>query len=137
MTRLGIRNANLLSNIPLLKIVNRHNINKKFIRTLNRNYNERSEFTKSDLDKALKINELSHSDLKKVAKHRKIPKYGELLINDLFYALLRSEKEPQEDSYLNYTTRSEIKERINHVRLTTAKLGNRITHKRRKKSKKK
>ena len=137
MTRLGIRNANLLSNIPLLKIVNRHNINKKFIRTLNRNYNERSEFTKSDLAKALELNKLSHSDLKKVAKNRKISKYGELLINDLFYALLRSEKEPQEDSYLNYTTRSELKERINHVRLTTAKLGNRITHKRRKKSKKK
>ena len=65
MTRLGIRNANLLSNIPLLKIVNRHNINKKFIRTLNRNYNERSEFTKSDLAKALELNKLSHSDLKK------------------------------------------------------------------------
>lgn len=133
VTRLG-------SNTSLLKIVNRHNVNKKPIRTLNRNSYERSEFTKSDLDKALKINELSHSDLKKVAKHRKITNYGELLRNYLFYALLRSEKEPQEHSYLtyaNYTTRSELKERINHVRLVTAKLRNKITNKRRKKSKKK
>ena len=102
--RLETKNANLLSTKPLLKIVNRHHINKKLIRTLNRNYNKSSEFTKNDLDKFLELNKLSPSDLKKVAKHRKITNYGELLRNDLFYALLRPEKEPQEHSYLNMQT---------------------------------
>ena len=37
VTTLEIKNANLLSTKPLLKIVNRHYINKKLIRTLNRN----------------------------------------------------------------------------------------------------
>ena len=130
---LGISNATILSNKSLLKTVNRHNINKKLRRIFS---NERSDFTKSDLDQAIELNELSLDDVKKLSKFRKIPHYCELTYfkNDLFYALLRSEKEPQENSYLkysNYTTRSDLKERINHVRLMTAKLGNKITNERR------
>lgn len=48
---------------------------------------------------------------------------------------MRTEKSPQEDKYLkyvNFTSRSDIKERINHTRLMLTKLGNKLTKKERK-----
>lgn len=58
--------------------------------------------------------------------------YGEWSEDELLYALLRSEKALQHDNYLkyvNFATKSDLKERINHVRLMTAKLGNILTNK--------
>ena len=58
--------------------------------------------------------------------------YGELSDDELLYALLRSKKAPQEDNYLkyvNFATKSDLKERINHIQLMTAKLGNILTKK--------
>ena len=60
--------------------------------------------------------------------------YGELSEDELLYALLRSKKAPQEDNYLkyvNFATKSDLKERINRIQLMTAKLGNILTNKER------
>ena len=49
--------------------------------------------------------------------------------------MLRSEKSQREDLYLKYmnnATNSDIKERINHIRMLMAKVGNMITGKERK-----
>ena len=57
---------------------------------------------------------------------------------ELIYTLLRSEKAPQEDNYLDYldkTTDSVFKKRIKHVRVLIAKLGNIYPKKTRKKEK--
>lgn len=51
--RIRYTNPNALSNKRLLKIVNRHNINKKLKRILLKKPNDREEFTNSDLDKAI------------------------------------------------------------------------------------
>ena len=78
---------------------------------------------------------LSLNDMKKLAKLRGIKNLGDLTKEDLFYTLLRSEKSPREDLYLKYinnATNSVIKERINHMRMLMAKLGNIITGKERK-----
>lgn len=53
-----IRYINPLSNKRLLKIVNRHNINKKLKRILLKKPNDREEFTNSDLDKAIVLEDL-------------------------------------------------------------------------------
>ena len=57
---------------------------------------------------------------------------------ELIYTLLRSEKAPQEDNYLDYldkTTDSELKKRIKHVRVLIAKLGNILPKENKKKRK--
>ena len=63
--RIRYINPNALSNKRLLKIVNRHNINKKLKRILLKKPNDRAEFTNSDLDKAIVLDDLSLEDLKK------------------------------------------------------------------------
>ena len=76
-----------------------------------------------------------YKDLKKIARVRKVFNYAKLSKNDLFYTLLRSEKSPQEEQYLkrmNYKTREDLKERINHILMLLAKLGNKITNRDRK-----
>ena len=70
--RLRINNPEILSNKTLVKIVNRHNINKRLTRILNKKSNERAEFTKSDLDKAIELDELTQKGLKELAKLCKI-----------------------------------------------------------------
>ena len=69
--RLRINSPERLSN-KTVKIVNRHNINKRLTRILNKKSNERAEFTKSDLDKAIELDELTQKGLKELAKLRKI-----------------------------------------------------------------
>lgn len=56
--RIRYINPNALSNKRLLKIVNRHNINKKLKRILLKKPNVREEFTNSDLDKAIVLEDL-------------------------------------------------------------------------------
>lgn len=56
--RIRYINPNALSNKRLLKIVNRHNINKKLKRILLKKPNVRDEFTNSDLDKAIVLEDL-------------------------------------------------------------------------------
>ena len=57
---------------------------------------------------------------------------------ELIYTLLRSEKAPQEDNYLDYldkTTDNVFKKRIKHVRVLIAKLGNILPKENKKKRK--
>lgn len=56
--RIRYINPNALSNKRLLKIVNRHNLNKKLKRILLKKPNVREEFTNSDLDKAIVLEDL-------------------------------------------------------------------------------
>ena len=58
-----------------IKIVNRRNINNKLKHLFP---NEKDRFTKSDLNKATKLNDLSHDDLKNIARFRKIKKFNSL-----------------------------------------------------------
>ena len=62
--RIRYSNPNALSNLRLLKIVNRHN-SKKLKRILLKKPNDRAEFTNSDLDKAIVLDDLSLEDIKK------------------------------------------------------------------------
>ena len=81
------------------------------------------------------LNELTKYDLKTIAKLREIKNYNNLTREDLICVLFRLEEAPQEDNYLQYldnTTDSELKKRINFARVLTAKLGNILTNKERK-----
>ena len=61
--RLGIKNPERLSDKTLAKIVNKLNINKRLTRILNKKSSERAEFTKSDLEKAIELGELTQKGL--------------------------------------------------------------------------
>ena len=81
------------------------------------------------------LNELTKYDLKTIAKLREIKNYNNLTREDLICVLFRLEEAPQEDNYLQYldnTTDSELKKRINFARILSAKLGNILTNKERK-----
>ena len=81
------------------------------------------------------LNELTNYDLKTIAKLREIKNYNNLTREDLICVLFRLEEAPQEDNYLRYldnTTDSELKKRINFARILSAKLGNILTNKERK-----
>ena len=126
----GVENVKKLSNKALLKIVNRHNINKKLVRIF-KTLSKKAVFTNKELDNAIDLNELSHGELKEIAKRRMIKNYGVMSQNKLYYTLVKSDKSPLEDSYLKHlkvTLDSDIDARINHIRLLTTKLDNKLTN---------
>ena len=123
-------NANLLSNKALIKTVNRYNINKKLKRRFDR-LARRAIFTNNELDRAIELNDLTIDDMKEVAKRRMIKNYGGMSKNELFYTFLKGEKSPQEDTYLKYLkadSKDDLNKRIDHIRLLTAKLGNKVSN---------
>ena len=126
----GVENVKKLSNKALLKIVNRHSINKKLV-CIFKTLGKKAVFTNNELDNAIDLNELSHGELKEIAKRRMIKNYGVMSKNKLYYTLVKSDKSPLEDSYLKHskvTTDSDIGARINHIRLLTTKLDNKLTN---------
>ena len=69
--------------------------------------------------------------MKELAKRRMIKNYNGMSKDELYYTLIRSEKSLQEDSYLKYlkiSTNNDLDERINHIRLLTAKLDNKLCY---------
>ena len=129
-SRRGVMNANLLSNKALIKTVNRHHINKKLKRVFDR-LARRAIFTNNELDRAIELNDLTIDDMKEVAKRRMIKNYGGMSKNELFYTFLKGEKSPQEDTYLKYLkadSKDDLNKRIDHIRLLTAKLGNKVSN---------
>ena len=72
--KLGIENPHKLSTKTLQNKVNRHIISKKVTQLFEEKIKKGEDFTKSDLDKAIDLYELSLSNLKKIAKLRGITK---------------------------------------------------------------
>ena len=78
------------------------------------------------------LQNMSHDDLKKIAKLRNIKNQDILAKEDLIYTLLRSEKNLYEDNYEKYisnNTTNELRSRINNIGIVLARLGNVITKK--------
>ena len=93
---LDILYAERLSNKSLLKIVNRHNTNKKLTRIFNK-LRKRTIFTNSELDKAIELYGLEIDDLKEIAKHRKINNYANMSKDMLYYVLVTRERSSLEN----------------------------------------
>ena len=77
------------------------------------------------------LQNISHDDLKKIVKLGNIKNHI-LAKEHLIYTLLRSEKNLYEDNYEKYisnNTTSELRSRINNIRIVLARLGNVITKK--------
>ena len=127
---LGILYAERLSNKSLLKIVNRHNINKKLIKIFNK-LGKRTIFTNSELDNAIKLYGLEIDDLKAIAKFRLIKNYSNMSKDMLYYTLVASERSSLENSYLKhleYTTTNDFKKRLNHIKVLSTRLNNKVTN---------
>ena len=107
-----------------------HNIYKKFSRISRKIIDKRLNPTKSDLRKAQTLHNKSLSDLKRLARLRRIKNYWDMTKKDLIYTLLRSEKNVLEDNYMKYInvcTNDELKEKINQIRILLTKLRNTLT----------
>ena len=93
---------------------------------------ERQNISTSDVDEIRRLNNMSHNDLKKIAKLRNIIKYGTLSREELIYTLLGSEKAPHENNYMKYiqsNTNEKVKDKVNFIRIQLIKLSNIITGK--------
>lgn len=92
-------NIGKLSNKALLKIVNRHNTSKK-LKGIFERLGKRTTFTNSEIDDAIKLQGLSSNELKKLAKNRVIKNINRLTEDQLYYALISSNKSPLEDNFI-------------------------------------
>ena len=100
--------------------------------------------SKNDLSKAEKRQDKSVDELREIARYRRIKNYDNLTKEDLIISLLKSESNPTERNYMKYFNNStsdhtyddEIKSKINDIRLLLSRLGNIVTKKDRKKTKK-
>ena len=93
------------------------------------NLAERQNISTHDVDEIRRLNNMSHNDLKKIAKLRNIIKYGTLSREDLVYTLIRSEKAPHENNYMKYIQNNEIekikdkiKDKIKIIKIKLLKL---------------
>ena len=112
-----------------------YNIRRRVNRLCLKKIGKRKSLSNEDVEAVKQLNELTKYDLKTIAKLREIKNYNNLTREDLICVLFRLEEAPQEDNYLQYldnTTDSELKKRINFARVLTAKLGNILTNKERK-----
>lgn len=73
---------------------------------------------------------MSVSHLKKIAQLRNISPTG-VKKQDLIYMLLRSQKNPKENKYLeylNYDTNNDIHNKVNEIKKQIVELGNTLTN---------
>ena len=89
-------NDDKLSNKALLKLINRHNNNKKLTRVLVR-LGKRKIFTNFELHKSIELFELTIDALKELENYSLIKNFKEMSKDQLYYALVKSEKLPLED----------------------------------------
>ena len=126
-----------MSTDDLIKAICRH-LHKKKQDTITKiltgleltNLAKRQNISIHDVDEIRRLNNMSHNDLKKMARLRKIRNYGTLSTEDLIYTLLRSEKAHNENSYMKYiqnNVNEKIKGKINIIRIEPTKLSNIIT----------
>ena len=119
-------NSKKLSKIKLEKIAKIQNISK------------------NDLSKAEKLQNKLTDELREIGRYRRIKNYDNLTKEDLIISLLKSESNPTERNYMKYFSNStsddtyddEIKSKTNYIRLILSRLGNIVTKKDRKKTKK-
>ena len=97
---------------------------------------ETQNFSKSDLNRAEKLQNKSIDELRQIARLRRLKNYDNLTKEDLIFSLLKSESNPAERNYMEYfnnSTNDEIKSKINDIRLILSRLGNIVTKNDRKK----
>ena len=119
-------NSKKLSKIKLEKIAKIQNISE------------------NELRKAEKLQNKSIDELHEIARFRRIKNYDNLTKEDLIISLLKSESNPTERNYVKYFNNStsddtyddKIKSKIKDIRLMLSRLGNIVTKKDRKKTKK-
>ena len=107
-----------------------YNIRRRFNRLGLKNIGKRKNITKNDLNKAVLLHNKSLSDLRKLAKLRRIKNIDNLSKEDLIYTLLRTKENIFENNYTKYTNNdinNPIKAKINKIRITAAKLGHILT----------
>ena len=91
---------------------------------------ETQNFSKSDLNRAEKLQNKSIDELREIARLRRLKNYDNLTKEDLIFSLLKSESSPAERNFIKYfnnSTNDEIKSKINDIRLILSRLGNIVT----------
>ena len=116
-----------------LNEANKLYIRRRKIRILGlKNIAQRKNLSKNDVIMVTELNKLSHNDLEKISKLRRIKNTSELSKEDLIYASLRTETNTKENNYLkllNNKANTKIKEKINKIRILLTLLDNIVTKK--------
>lgn len=116
-----------------LNEANKLYIRQRKIRILGlKNIAQRKNLSKNDVIIVTELNKLSHNDLEKISKLRRIKNTSELSKEDLIYASLRTETNTKENNYLkllNNKANTKIKEKINKIRILLTLLDNIVTKK--------
>ena len=77
-------------------------INEKLARSDLNKLPKRQKISRSEVDEIIRLNNMPHDDLKRIAKLRSIKNYWNLSKEDLIYKILRSEKSLYKNNCLNY-----------------------------------
>ena len=116
-----------------LNEANKLYIRRRKIRILGlKNIAQRKILSKNDVIMVTELNKLSHNDLEKISKLRRIKNTSELSKEDLIYASLKTETNTKENNYLkllNNKANTKIKEKINKIRILLTLLDNIVTKK--------
>ena len=116
-----------------LNEANKLYIRQRKIRILGlKNIAQRKILSKNDVIMVTELNKLSHNDLEKISKLRRIKNTSELSKEDLIYASLRTETNTKENNYLkllNNKANTKIKGKINKIRILLTLLDNIVTKK--------
>ena len=142
----GIKEPQNMSTEELLNALSRYDSKrkvktnrKKLLKMKLEKISKKQNISNKDLCRAIKLQNMSLDNLKKIAKLRKIKNYDTLAKEDLIYTLLRSESNLVEinyEKYITINTNDEIKGKIIKIRIVLARLRNIITKNVRKKIKK-
>ena len=97
-----IKSPNKLSSNKSMSLLRNHFLVKK-LNDLGLNKLATRHIQINELDRKLKLNELTHDTLKKLAKLQQIKNFNTLLKQDLIYVVLRS-KNPNENNYISSIT---------------------------------
>ena len=147
----GIKEPQNISTKELLNTLTRYdskrkvkNNSKKLSKIKPEKIAKIQNISQNDLSKAEKLQDKSIDELHEIARYRRIKNYDNLTKEDLIISLLKSESNPTERNYMKYFNNStsddiyddKIKSKISDIRLILSRLGNIVTKKDRKKTKK-
>ena len=112
----------MIDNSRTESYANRRKLRKKGLKK----YVIKQNISKNDLREVTRLQNMSLEEFKKISILQNIKNHDKLSKEDLFYTLLRSEKDPIESNYIKYITsdaNDEIKDKVNNIRIVLARLG--------------
>ena len=105
-------------------------ISERLARLKLNKFSSRQNISTAAANEILRLNKMSRTSLKRIAKLRNIKNFNDLTKESLIYTLLRMQKSLYENNYFKYNrndTDDRIRAKVNNIRIELARLENIIT----------